>query len=226
MASMSSRPRRVGRPPGPGVDPAVRREELLDAASRVIRRLGPAASMDQLAAEAGVTKPILYASFGDRAGVANALAERFVAEVARRLAAALIAPGSPRELLRGSLDAFIGFVDDDPHLYQFIVRESVKVASAGESPSIARLRVFDALGHLITAAFGHHLGQAGGDPARAEPIAFATMGMAFGAAEWWLDRRTMPRDELVDILTELLWAGLRALPTGAEGTGAVRPTGP
>lgn len=223
---MSSSRRRVGRPPGPGVDPVVRRAELLDAASRVIRRQGPAVSMDQLAAEAGVTKPILYASFGDRAGVANALAERFVADVAKRLAAALIAQGSPRQLLRGAIDAFIGFIDEDPHLYQFIVRESVKVASTGDSPSIARLRVFDALGHLITAALGSQLGQAGGDPARAEPIAFATMGMAFGAAEWWLDRRTMSRDELVDILSDLLWAGLRGQPTGAEGTGAVRPTGP
>lgn len=170
--------------------------------------------MDELAAEAGLTKPILYASFGDRAGVASALAERFVNEVAQRLAAALVAPRSPERLLRDALDAFVRFVEEDPHVYQFIVRESVKVASGGKTSSIARLGVFDALATLITAALAHQLQQAGRDSARAEPVAFATMGMVFGAAEWWLDRRTISRAELVDILADLLWAGLGGQPPG------------
>ena len=67
MAPSSLGPRRTGEE---------RREELLDAAERAIRRAGPQASMDQLAGEAGITKPILYSHFGDRAGLAEALAER------------------------------------------------------------------------------------------------------------------------------------------------------
>ena len=207
MARQPSR-RSVGRPPGPAVDPAARREELLDAATRVIRRKGPAAPMDELAAEAGLTKPILYASFGDRAGLASALAERFVNQVAARLASALGTPGSPRQLLRQSIESFVGFVDDDPHVYRFIVREAGNAAGPGNGVPIARLRVFDSLGKLITASLSAQMRQGGGDGARAEPIAFATMGMVFGAAEWWLDRRSVTRDELVDILTDLLWSGL------------------
>jgi AcrR family transcriptional regulator len=202
--------RSVGRPPGPAVDPATRRADLLDAASRVIRRQGATASMEELAAEAGVTKPILYAHFGDRAGVASALAERFVDQVAERLTTAFVAAGgAPEDSLRYGLDAFVGFVEEDPNVYQFIVRESVNAASSSKAPSIARLRVFDALGALITQGLSFQLRQAGQDPAAAEPIAFATMGMAFGAAEWWLDRRTLTRSELVDLLGDLLWAGLK-----------------
>jgi len=170
--------------------------------------------MDELAAEAGLTKPMLYASFGDRAGVASALAERFVGEVGQRLAAAMVTPSPPEQVLRRTLDAFVRFVEEDPNVYQFIVRESVKVAGAGATPSIARLGVFGALGGLITAGVSYQLTLAGGDPARAEPIAFATMGMAFGAAEWWLDRKTMSREQLVDILADLLWTGMRATPPG------------
>lgn len=168
--------------------------------------------MDEMAAEAGLTKPMLYASFGDRAGVAAALAERFVGEVAQRLAAAMATPSPPDQVLRRTLDAFVRFVEEDPHVYQFIVRESVKVASSGSRPSIARLGVFEALGRLITAGLSYQFALSGADPARAEPIAFATMGMAFGAAEWWLDRKTMSREQLVDILGDLLWAGMRGTP--------------
>jgi AcrR family transcriptional regulator len=200
--------RSVGRPPGPAPDPAARRAELLEAATRVIRTQGAAASMDELAAEAGVTKPILYGHFGDRAGLASALAERFVNQVAGKLAAAFGAGGTPESQLRQSLDAFVGFVEEDPHVYQFIVREAVNAASTGKASSIARLRVFDALGTLITAGLSVQLRQAGRDPERAEPVAFATMGMVFGAAEWWLDRRTISRAELVAILGDLLWTGL------------------
>src|SRR4029450_7094161 len=77
---------RPGRPRGPRRDPDERRAELLDAAERAIRRIGPRASMDELAAEAGITKPILYSHFGDKAGLVTALAER----VAGQLNAAVI----------------------------------------------------------------------------------------------------------------------------------------
>jgi AcrR family transcriptional regulator len=205
--------RSVGRPPGRVVDPVVRREELLDAASRVIRRRGVAASMDELAAEAGLTKPILYACFGDRAGLAEALAERYVNQVAERLAATLTPGRSPKEMLHDAFDAFVGFVEEEPLVYQFLVREAVNAAASGKTVSIARLRIFDSLGALITAALAHQLQQFGRDPAVAEPIAFATMGMVFSAAEWWLDRRTITRAELVDILTDLTWTGLRGQPS-------------
>ena len=45
------------RPRGPRRDRDERRAELLDAAERAIRRVGPSASMDEIAAEAGITKP-------------------------------------------------------------------------------------------------------------------------------------------------------------------------
>lgn len=43
-----------------------RRRELLEAADRVVLRDGPQASMNAIAAEAGITKPILYRHFGDK----------------------------------------------------------------------------------------------------------------------------------------------------------------
>ena len=53
-----------------------RRRELLEAADRVVLRDGPEASMNAIAAEAGITKPILYRHFGDKSGLYRALAKR------------------------------------------------------------------------------------------------------------------------------------------------------
>ncbi|MGH2819151.1 MAG: helix-turn-helix domain-containing protein, partial [Actinomycetota bacterium] len=46
--------------------------DLLDAADNVVRRDGPEASMQKIAAEAGITKPILYRQFGDKGGLYRA----------------------------------------------------------------------------------------------------------------------------------------------------------
>src|SRR3954466_7199428 len=68
---------------------AARRVELLDAAVRAIRRDGPRVSMDAIGAEAGVTKPIVYRHFGDRVGLASALADQFGAALVAELDATL-----------------------------------------------------------------------------------------------------------------------------------------
>src|SRR5688572_28110997 len=68
---------------------ATRRAELMEAAVRAIRRDGPLVSMDAIAAEAGVTKPIVYRHFGDRVGLASALAEQYGAALVAELDEAL-----------------------------------------------------------------------------------------------------------------------------------------
>src|SRR4051794_1843691 len=63
---------------------AKKRIELLDAAIRAIRREGPGVSMGEMAAEAGVTKPILYRHFGAKGGLYHAIAERYATELLTR----------------------------------------------------------------------------------------------------------------------------------------------
>ena len=59
-----------------------KRARLLEAAITVVRREGPGVSMDEIAREAGVTKPIVYRTFGDREGLTQAVADRFASEIA------------------------------------------------------------------------------------------------------------------------------------------------
>ena len=83
--------------PVPLRDRAARREALLDAADRIVRRDGPVASMATIAAEAGITKPILYRHFGDKSGLYAALADRYTGRLLDDLRAALEAGRTRRD---------------------------------------------------------------------------------------------------------------------------------
>lgn len=71
-----------------------RRTELLEAAERVVLRDGPEASMNAIAAEAGITKPILYRHFGDKSGLYRALAKRHTDALLATLRTALDSPAT------------------------------------------------------------------------------------------------------------------------------------
>ena len=64
------------------------------------------------------------------------------------------------------------------------------------------------IGSQIAVALGGALRRAGADSGAAEPWAFAIVGMTFAGAGWWLERRSMSKDDLVGYLTQLLWSGL------------------
>jgi len=198
-------PIRRGRPRGPRRSRAERREELLDGAERAIRRVGPQASMEELAAEAGITKPILYSHFGDRAGLADALAERTADLLIATLGDSLdqgAQLGNPRQVVEDAFSAFCTFIETDPSIYRFLVRTSL------DEPNPVSSRLVTQIASRISSHLDRAMRHAGVDPSPAEPWGFAIVGMGFVAAEWWLDQQIMSKDGLIDHLTQLVWGGL------------------
>jgi AcrR family transcriptional regulator len=90
-----------------------RRQELLDAADRVIHRGGVAFSMDEIAAEAGITKPVVYRHFGDKEGLHGALTERYIRELKLALRPATETE-DPRSRLAATIDAYLSYVERQP----------------------------------------------------------------------------------------------------------------
>src|SRR2546423_9774671 len=90
-----------------------RRDELVDAALRSIRELGPDVSMEQIAAEAGVTKPILYRHFGDKDGLCEAVAQNVLGEMMAEMARTLTLtdPAGPHVIAR-TLDLYFKLAQD------------------------------------------------------------------------------------------------------------------
>ena len=107
-----------------------RREELLDVADRVIQRRGVAVSMDEIASEAGITKPVLYRHFGDKDGLYQALTERYIDELKTALKPATEA-SEPRDRLAAAIDAYLVYVEREPERYRFLLHASEQPRTAG-----------------------------------------------------------------------------------------------
>jgi AcrR family transcriptional regulator len=181
-----------------------RREELLDAAVEVIRRDGPAVSMEVIAAEAGVTKPIVYRHFGDRSGLVAALAKRFSDELMGALQSSLLRDAEPRDLLVGTIDAFLAFVEKEPNLYRFVVQHID--GGAEELTGFVRQ-----VAQSVAVVLGERMRAIGYDSGAAEPWAYGLVGMVHLAGDWWIEARVMPRARLVEYLTTLVWDGMAGL---------------
>jgi len=183
-------------------DPVERRAQLLDAAIRAIRRIGADASMSDIAAEAGVSKPVLYASFADKSGLASAMADRFLGELDSTLLDTVTTAVSAREMLHRTIGTFVAFAEREPELYRFLVE-----GSAGTGREAVELPMLTSLADRIAGYLTGPIARIE-DSARSESWAFAIMGMVFSAVGWWLDGQTRTRAQLVDDLTDLICGGL------------------
>jgi AcrR family transcriptional regulator len=183
---------------------AERRAALLEAADRVVQRDGPDASMNAIAAEAGITKPILYRHFGDKGGLYRALASRHIDDLLGRLRAALLTRGGLEARTRATVDAYLVSIEDNPQVYRFLVRRA-----AVEEPDVrGQVEGFvRRFGDELAVGITHEPALGEVAPARAAVWAHGIAGMVQAAGDWWLDQTDVPRSVVVDELTSLLVSG-------------------
>ena len=191
-----------------------RREELLAAADLVVQRDGASASMATIAAEAGITKPILYRHFGDKAGLYAALAERHTDRLLDDLVDALTAGGSPRERVLRTVDTYLASIEAEPQVYRFLVQS--------EDAAVGLVRGFvRRLQEVLAAGISHELRLEPDDP-RTTVWAAGIVGMVQAAADQWLEVGEPTREQLGTLLTDLLWGAYGA---AAERLVTPTPTG-
>jgi AcrR family transcriptional regulator len=96
-----------------------RREQLLDATKSIVARRGfHGVSIEAVAREAGITRPIVYGHFRDLAGLLEALIDRETARALAQLGEVLVEDleqgGDPVEQLLASLRGYLEVVRSDP----------------------------------------------------------------------------------------------------------------
>jgi AcrR family transcriptional regulator len=189
---------------------ADRRDQLLDAAEVVFteKGFGPA-SMEDVADEAGVTKPVLYDHFGSKDGLLATLVERSGEQLLAATEAAVQTASSEQALQQG-LSAYFRFVDAHAGAWSLLVREVAPGTAASAAADRVRQRQVDNIAALVAA----HLPDP--DPTRADVYAHIVSGAAERLAAVRLAGTLLSPDAATALLMDVMWSGFAQLEAGVR----------
>src|SRR3954469_12460118 len=100
---------------------AARRRQLVDATLAAVGKHGAGVGMEEIAAEAGTSKTVVYRHFADRAELHVAVCNRVASQLLPRLREAIESNAAPRQMVAAGIDPYLAFLEADPELYRFVV---------------------------------------------------------------------------------------------------------
>jgi AcrR family transcriptional regulator len=193
-----------------------RRRQLLDVGREVFARKGfEASSVEEIAACAEVSKPVVYQHFGGKEGLHADVVDRELQRLLDRFATALSAPGRPRELLERAALVLLDYIEEDTAGFRVLTRDAPVTSGAGPFGSLLG-EVAHEVEHVLA---GHYAGRGYG----AELAALhsrALVGMVALTGQWWLDTRSPGKREVAASLVALAYDGLSHLGPPPGRTGA------
>jgi AcrR family transcriptional regulator len=189
--------------------PRVEREQQTLEVARILfaERGFAAVTMDDVAAEVGVTKPLLYNYFGNKEQLYLACMEPAAEALVDTVAAAVEATETPGAALRAGVHAFFIFVDADRSAWKVLFDETLP---AGAEPARRAAEQRDRLAALVAAAELERVPAERREAARVEIEALSTamLGAAEALARWWLRTEAMPAADAAELLVRTLERGL------------------
>jgi AcrR family transcriptional regulator len=183
-----------------------RRAQLLDVGRRLFAERGyGAASIEEIANRAGVSKPVVYEHFGSKDGLYAVVVDRETQRLLTRITQSLVG-ANPHVLLQQAADALLSYIEEEPDGFRILVRDSPVAQSSGTFASLIG-DVASQVEHLLAAEFKAR----GYDTDLAPLYSQALVGMVALVGQWWLDARRPSRELVAAHLVNLAWNGLRHL---------------
>src|SRR5947209_17512730 len=149
-----------------------RREQLIAIGRELFAERGfDAASVEEVAARAKVSKPVVYEHFGGKEGLYAVVVDREVRALLDRLTAALTA-GDPHELLEQAAVALLDYIETETDGFRVLVRESPVMSATGSFSS-----VLNDIAHPVEHILGAEFQSRDFDPRLAELYSQALVGL-------------------------------------------------
>ena len=185
-----------------------RRRELVVAALRAIRRHGATVGMDEIAHEAGTSKPVVYRHFGDKAGLYQAIVDWVNDFIWGHLNLEDPAHAEPRELVRSLADTYLTLVERDPEVYQFVIsRPLVETPMADPVVSITTR-----IGNRVAEIFRDWLDANGLDTEPAYIFGHGVVGFTWATSDRCIiPHLRRPRPDVVDYIDQLFTPAFEGL---------------
>jgi AcrR family transcriptional regulator len=223
-----------------------RREQLLDVGRALFAEKGfEATSIEEIAARASVSKPVVYEHFGGKEGLYAVVVDREMTDLLNRLTSALSA-GHPRKLVEQAALALLTYIEEQTDGFRILSRDApvghgglgTAANADGGTPSgegvtaggVTGGGTFSSLLNDIASQVEHIMSRefaARGISTELAPMyAQMLVGMVALTGQWWLEERTPTREQVAAHLVNLGWNGLAHLEAEPRLiTRAAKPSG-
>ncbi|MFR0578477.1 TetR/AcrR family transcriptional regulator [Bifidobacterium thermophilum] len=190
-----------------------RREQLIAIGRALFASKGfEAVSVEEIAASAKVSKPIVYEHFGGKEGLYAVVVDREM----RALTDALIGSLSdtdahPRQIVERAALALLTYIEENPEGFQVLVRDSPSTDPTGSFSSLLG-DVSSKVEQILVEWFKRqHL------PVKSAPYyAQMLVGMTVFTGQYWADRPKLGKEQLAALIVNLAWHGLSRLEAKPE----------
>ena len=184
-----------------------RREQLLDVSRALFAEKGfEGTSVEEIAARAAVSKPVVYEHFGGKEGIYAVIVDREIEGLTNALTGALTAGGHPKVLLERTALALLTYIEASEDGFRILVRDSPVAQATGTFSSLIG-DVATQVEHLLADQFLRR----DLDPSVAPIYAQMLVGMVALTGQHWLDARNPDKAEVAAHLVNLAWNGLAGL---------------
>lgn len=184
---------------------AERREQLISVSRGLFAVKGyEGTSVEEIAAQAAVSKPVVYEHFGGKEGLYAVVVDREVTRLTGMIRQGLTTPhASSNELIQYGALALMDYLDEHPDGFRILARDSSIVSAQGSFASI----LSDVVGR-VTDLLANPLTRHGFDPSFAGLYAQALVGLVAMAGQSWLDTREPAKEVMAAHLVNLAWNGM------------------
>jgi len=189
---------------------AVREQQMLDAAVQIFSVNGyHETSMDAIAAEAQISKPMLYLYYGSKEELFGACLDRELSRFVDAVRTNIDFDEAPKELLRSAVLSFLKYIDTNRSSWMVLYTQATSSQRFAHTVREGRERIIELVGRLLRSGTRHP-----------EPDAdFDMMAVALvGAGEAVASRVSTgdaDADEAAELLINLFWRGLKGKPSDA-----------
>jgi len=192
-----------------------RMEQMLDRAHTLFAERGYAAvTMDEIAAAAGITKPLIYNYFGNKQQLYIACMERSGDALVESISAAVADAAEPSDAFEAGVRAFFDFLDTDRAAWAVLFDETLPHGGeVMERVSFYRRQLRDFAAQSTLAGMPEKLREKQAVRIEVEATSTAVLGAAEAVARWWLASGQITASEAADLLISTVEPGLRGRTT-------------
>jgi AcrR family transcriptional regulator len=184
-----------------------RREQLIEVGRKLFADKGfEGTTVEEIAAKASVSKPVVYEHFGGKEGLYAVVVDREIAALLGGITGALSSEQGSRETLERAAGALLDYIESNTDGFRILVRDSPAGQSTGSFASLIS-DVASQVEHILAAEFKRRKL----DPKTAPLYAQMLVGMVALTGQWWLDSRKMKKADVAAHLVNLAWNGLAGL---------------